>query len=102
MLNAVIAIDQISEWEKMITQVYFQVLEDEDAWPSMLEVQVKHVVDVMDSAGAPVAKGALQRLDDLQDEWAALKAELDAIKSNHIEPINDWANSNNVRYVVSP
>lgn len=100
--HAVPAIDQINQWEKLITQVYFQVLEDEDAWPSMIDVQVKHVVDVMDSAGAPIANGALQRLEDLQGEWATLKASLDAIKSNHIEPVNDWANSNNVRYVVAP
>jgi hypothetical protein len=100
--HAIATIDQITEWEKLITQVYFQVLEDEDAWPSMLEVQVKHVVDVMDGAGAPVANGALQRLADLQSEWALLKAELAAIKSNHIEPINSWAKTNNIRYVVSP
>ncbi|MDG1859633.1 MAG: hypothetical protein P8I94_11045, partial [Emcibacteraceae bacterium] len=102
MAHAVAAVDQINEWEKLITQVYFQVLEDEDAWPSMLEVQVKHVVDVMDGAGAPIANGALQRLEDLQGEWIARKAELDSIKSNHLESINNWANSNNVRYVVAP
>ncbi|MDG1996433.1 MAG: hypothetical protein P8J14_08065, partial [Emcibacteraceae bacterium] len=102
MAHAVTAVDQITEWEKLITQVYFQVLEDEDAWPSMLEVQVKHVVDVMDGAGAPVANGALQRLEDLQGEWGVLKAELAAIKSNHIEPINNWAKTNDIRYVVSP
>ncbi|MBT7582566.1 MAG: hypothetical protein HN572_06345 [Kordiimonadaceae bacterium] len=102
MASAIPAIDQIGEWEKQITQVYFQVLEDEDAWPSMLEVQVKHVVDVMDSAGAPVANGALQRLADLKVQWTDRKAELSAINSSLIEPIESWAKENNLRYVVSP
>lgn len=97
-----IAVDQISEWEKNIDQVYFQVLEDEDAWPSMLNVQVKHVVDVMDGAGAPVANGALQRLVDVTSEWAERKAELATIITQHIEPINDWAEANNIQHVVSP
>lgn len=96
------AVEQINEWEKLIDQVYFQVLEDEDAWPSMLDVQVKHVVDVMDGAGAPVARGALDRLSDLQDQWAARKAELDTIKRDHLDPINSWAEQNNVRHVVAP
>ncbi len=102
MARGAMAIDQISEWEKLIDQVYFQVLEDEDAWPSMLNVQVKHVVDVMDRAGAPVARGALDRLADVTTEWAARKAELAAITSDHIDPINSWADANNVRHVVSP
>ncbi|MCC3860400.1 WD40/YVTN/BNR-like repeat-containing protein [Pseudemcibacter aquimaris] len=96
------AIEQIDTWEKLIDQVYFQVLEDEDAWPSMLDVQVKHVVDVMDGAGAPVARGALDRLSDLQGQWMARKAELDAIKRDHLDPINAWAEQNGVRHVVSP
>lgn len=96
------AINRIGEWEKLITQVYFQVLEDEDAWPSMLEVQVKHVVDVMDGAGAPVANGALQRLEDVKAEWAERKAELSNITSNNIAPINEWATRNNISHVVLP
>jgi photosystem II stability/assembly factor-like uncharacterized protein len=101
-MQGTIAIDQISEWEKKIDQVYFQVLEDEDAWPSMLNVQVKHVVDVMDGAGAPVARGALDRLADVTTEWQQLKAELASINAQHIEPINSWAEANNVRHVISP
>jgi len=102
MASAIPAIDQIGEWEKQITQIYFQVLEDEDAWPSMIDVQVKHVVDVMDSAGVPVANGALQRLEDLKVEWSDLKAALSAINSGLIEPIDSWAAANNLRYIVSP
>ncbi len=96
------ALAHIRTWEEKINQVYFQVLEDEDAWPSMLDVQVKHVVDVMDGAGAPVAAGALERLDDLKVMWADLKGELDTIKSNDINVINDWAEQNNIRHVVAP
>ena len=101
-IQAVSTIDKINQWEKEITQVYFQVLEDEDAWPSKLEVQVKHVVDVMDGAGAPVANGALQRLNDVSAEWAERKAELARITSSGIEPINAWAKRNNIKHVVSP
>ncbi len=101
-VQATVAIDQINEWEKEITQVYFQVLEDEDAWPSKLETQVKHVIDVMDGAGAPVAEGALQRLEDLKIQWRDRKAELTDITNNNIVPINNWANSNNVKHVISP
>ena len=97
-----IAVEMIGEWEKKITQIYFQVVEDEDAWPSMLDVQVKHVVDVMDGAGAPVASGALQRLEDLKVEWRTRKAELTTITKDHIAPINSWAEDNNIRHVVSP
>ncbi len=95
------AIDKIGDWEKKVTQVYFQVLEDEDAWPSMIDVQVKHVVDVMDGAGAPVAAGALQRLEDLKIQWTSLKSELEAIKSSNIATINNWADQNDVKHVTS-
>ncbi|MCP5381206.1 MAG: glycosyl hydrolase [Kordiimonadaceae bacterium] len=99
---ATIAINRIDEWEKQIDQIYFQVLEDEDAWPSMLDVQVKHVVDVMDGAGAPVAKGALQRLEDVKAMWTERKTELKSITDENIVPINGWAKNNNVSYVISP
>ena len=102
MAHAIPAIDQINEWEKLIDQVYFQVLEDEDAWPSMLDVQVKHVVGVMDSAGAPVAKGALDRLADLQMQWSERKTELNAVTDNHIKAIDAWAKTNNINHVIIP
>jgi photosystem II stability/assembly factor-like uncharacterized protein len=101
-LSGNVAISNIGVWENKVTQTKFQVVEDEDAWPSMLEVQVKHVIDVMDGAGAPVASGALQRLEDLKAEWAILKGELNTIKSNDIAEINTWAKQKDIKHVISP
>jgi hypothetical protein len=63
---------------------------------------VRHLLDVIDDAGPPLAAGALERLGDLQGEWAQLHAELRAINSSDVAAVNSWARSNDVPHVSTP
>ncbi|MBT8047287.1 MAG: glycosyl hydrolase [Xanthomonadales bacterium] len=97
--SAQAALDAIDAWDHRIIQPLHETLEDEDAWETMLAGQIRFVLDVIDQTGAPVAEGTLLRLSDLKSEWAALQARRDAIRSDHIEPINSWAKRNDVPHV---
>ncbi len=66
------AVERLTTWERQVLQVDFETYEDEDSLPPRLVKQVRHLLDVIDDAGPPVAAGALERLADLQAEWAAL------------------------------
>jgi hypothetical protein len=70
--------------------------------PPMLDVHIRHVLDVIDEASAPVAGGSLQRLGDLQEAWAERKAVLTEIASTDIAAVNTWAKENSVLYVAPP
>ncbi len=59
-------------------------------------------MDVIDYTGAPVTGGALLRLDDLKAEWARRQAEMQLIKREHIDVINQWAQKQGVPHVTSP
>jgi chromosome segregation ATPase len=93
------ALETIGQWDHQIIQPLHETLEDEDAWETMLAGQVRFVLDVIDSTGAPVTEGALARLADLKSEWSALESQLESIRSDHINPINEWARSNSVPHV---
>ena len=96
------AIDRIGAWEAQITQLKHETYEDEDAWESMLASQVRFLMDRIDRTGAPVTSGALDRLADLQAEWAIRRAELEDIVDNDIEPLNEWAREHRVRHIPVP
>ncbi len=96
------AIKLISEWDGKIIQVLHQTYEDEDAWETMLAGQLRYLLDVIDATGAPVTEGALVRLADLKAEWSERQTELEAIKTDYIDTINEWARRKNVPYVTSP
>jgi photosystem II stability/assembly factor-like uncharacterized protein len=96
------AIKAIDDWEKLITQVNHETLEDEDSWPTMLDGQIQHVLDVLDGSGPPVAAGALDRLADLTAQWAVLQDELRRISREDIEPINQWAREKGLEYISTP
>lgn len=96
------AIDRLTEWENKVTQTQYGTYEDEDSMPPMLDVHIRHVLDVVDQAGAPVAAGSLQRLDDLKKQWADRKAELQAISESDVATVNDWAKSNDVAHATPP
>jgi photosystem II stability/assembly factor-like uncharacterized protein len=96
------AVTAITEWERQITQENHGTLEDEDSWPTMLDGQIHHVLDVMDSSGPPVSAGALERLADLKARWAILDAELQRVSREDIEPINQWARDQGLEYVSTP
>ncbi len=96
------AITAIDGWEDQITQRNHGTLEDEDGWPTMLDGQIHHVLDVMDGSGPPVSAGALERLADLKASWATLEAELQRVTREDIEPINKWARQSGIKYVSTP
>jgi len=96
-----LAIDRLTEWENKVTQTQYGTYEDEDSMPPMLDVHIRHVLDVIDRAGAPVSAGSLQRLSDLDYLWQDRKSELRAISNSDIAAVNDWANSNGVGHVAT-
>lgn len=85
------ALNNIDLWSAKVTQRHIEVYEDEDHWPSMMDVQSRHLFDVIDQAGAPIAEGALKRLADLTALWKTLKEERDLIMSRDIQTINKLA-----------
>ncbi|MGI9205529.1 MAG: WD40/YVTN/BNR-like repeat-containing protein [Woeseiaceae bacterium] len=96
------AIDRITAWENEVTQTQYGTYEDEDSMPPMLDVHVRHVLDVVDEAGAPVAAGSLLRLDDLKAQWAERKAELEEIAASDIATVNEWASTNGAPHATPP
>ena len=96
------AITAITAWEGQITQANHGTLEDEDGWPTMLDGQIHHVLDVLDNSGPPVGAGALERLGDLKADWSVLQGELERITREDIEPINQWAKDNGIKHVSVP
>ncbi|MBT8072914.1 MAG: glycosyl hydrolase [Xanthomonadales bacterium] len=96
------AIEKINAWDHEIIQLRHQTYEDEDAWETKLAGQLRYLMDVIDATGAPVTGGALLRLEDLKAEWAERRAELQAIRRDHIDAINEWATEQGVPYVTSP
>jgi photosystem II stability/assembly factor-like uncharacterized protein len=97
-----LAIERLTTWENQVTQTQYDALEDEDSMPPMLDVHIRHVLDVIDRAGAPVSAGSLQRLSDLDFQWQDRKSELRSISNTDISAINDWANENGVGHVSAP
>jgi len=96
------AIDRLTTWENTVTQTQYGTYEDEDSMPPMLDVHIRHVLDVIDGAGAPVGAGSLLRLDDLKDQWVERKAELVDITASDIATVNDWARTNGVPHATPP
>jgi hypothetical protein len=95
-------VERLIAWEKDVYQVDYETGEDEDNLPGKLISQVRHLLDVIDYAGPPVAAGALERLADLEAEWDALRAELDTITSTDITAVNQWARDNTIPYISLP
>jgi hypothetical protein len=96
------AVERLSAWEKDVYQVDYETGEDEDNLPGKLISQVRHLLDVVDDTGPPVAAGALKRLADLEAEWDALRAQLDAITSTDIAAVNRWARDNAIPHISLP
>lgn len=92
----------INAWEQEITELRHETFEDEDAWVMKLDGQLQHLLAVVRSGGAPVTGGARERLGDLEAQWAELKATLDTINRQRLEPVNRWAAQHSVPYVRPP
>jgi hypothetical protein len=97
-----LAVSRLTEWENKVTQTKYGAYEDEDSMPPMLDVHIRHVLDVIDRAGAPVSAGSLERLSDLDYLWEDRKSELRAISNSDIVAVNEWARDNGVDHVTSP
>ena len=95
-------IDGIDAWEPQINQLKHETYEDEDAWATMLDGQLGFLMDSIDRSGAPVTDGMRIRLDDLQADWGQRQAEMRQLTEKYIDPINAWAQQNNVGHVVRP
>jgi len=96
------ALEAIDAWDHRIVQPLHETLEDEDAWETMLSGQVRYLLDVIESSGAPVTAGSRTRLADLQAEWTALEARLGEIVDGHLRPIEQWARVHQAPYVAMP
>jgi len=96
------AISRLTEWENKATQTKYGAFEDEDSMPPMLDVHIRHVLDVIDRAGAPVSAGSLERLSDLDYLWQDMKSELRAISNSDIAAVNEWARVNGIVHVAAP
>jgi len=96
------AVERLSAWEKEVYQIEYETGEDEDNLPGKMISQVRHLLYVVDDAGAPVAAGALERLADLEAEWDALRAKLDAITSSDVAAVNQWARENTIPHISLP
>lgn len=94
--------DAIGQWEEKITQLKHQTYEDEDAWETMLAGQIRYLLNVIDRTGPPVTDGAMTRMQDLRAEWQARESELRSISNDLIQPINAWAQANQVSHVQLP
>ncbi|MEM6638440.1 MAG: hypothetical protein AAF610_00920, partial [Pseudomonadota bacterium] len=96
------AVSGIDVWEKKITQLKHETYEDEDAWATMFDGQVRYLMETIDRSGAPITGGMRTRLADLTQQWVELQQELRNITANYIVPINDWAYTRQEPYVVHP
>lgn len=96
------ALERLATWEREVLQVDFETYEDEDSLPGKMVKQVRHLLDVIDDSGPPVAAGALLRLADLKSRWTQLQSELKSIRESDIKAINDWARRNAVPHVALP
>ncbi|MFK7958231.1 MAG: WD40/YVTN/BNR-like repeat-containing protein [Lysobacterales bacterium] len=96
------AISGIDAWEAKITQLKFETYEDEDAWATLFDGQLRYLMDTIDYSGAPVTQGMRLRQEDLTSQWERLASELDRVTADYIEPINHWARKRSEPHVAPP
>lgn len=96
------AVEAIKSWDERIVQPLHQTYEDEDAWETMLAGQIRYLLDVIDYTGAPVTGGQMERLADLKAEWTLRQTDLQTIKQQHLQPINEWAQTQGISHVAIP
>ncbi len=93
------ALRRLTEWEAEALQVDYETYEDEDNLAPRLIKQVRHLLQVVDDAGPPVAAGALERLSDLRTHWSELQTQLEEIVASDVATVNAWARENAVPHV---
>ena len=95
------AIDQIDAWESEVTELRHQTLEDEDAWVMKIDGQLRHLLGVVESGGAPVTSGARTRFEDLTAQWSSLQTQLAEI-TDRLQAVNLWAAEHALPHVTTP
>jgi len=93
---------RIADWEAKVSQPKHEALEDEINYPNMLDAQVMHLLQSIDSAGAPVTDGAKARLADLRAEWDVLVADYQSIANGDIAAFNALLKVAGVEPIVPP
>ncbi|MEM9383747.1 MAG: glycosyl hydrolase [Pseudomonadota bacterium] len=93
------AIVRLDAWEQTVTQPLHKTFEDDINWPNMIDVQVRHLIDAIDSAGTPVTVGAKRRLSDLEQVWAGRIDALAAIHDEYLAPFNSGMRERGEPYV---
>jgi hypothetical protein len=68
----------------------------------MLDAQIMHLLQSIDSADAPVTDGAKARLADLAADWKVIVAEYDRIVKDEIAGFNALLREAGVNPVVPP
>ena len=96
------ASDALDGWIATVTQPKHETYDDDINWPNMLDVQIRHVIDAMDRADAPITEGAKERLADLSDQWMERRAALDAINEGPLAAFNDALKAAGAAYAPAP
>ena len=78
------------------------MLEDEINYPNMLDAQITHLLQSIDSADAPATDGAKARLADLRAEWDVRVADYQSIASGDIATFNALLKEAGVEPVAPP
>ncbi|MEM8920397.1 MAG: glycosyl hydrolase, partial [Pseudomonadota bacterium] len=96
------AIERLDAWIALVTQPKHETFEDDINWPNMLDVQIRHLIDAIDRADAPVTAGGKLRYTDLEAEWGDRNAELDAISATEIAAFNSALSDLGIAHIPTP
>ena len=57
------------------------------------------MLSIIDASGPPVSAGALQRMADLERQWAGHRRALEQLLATEVQAVNDWAKAENLAQV---
>lgn len=92
----------LEAWIATVTQPKHETYDDDINWPNMLDVQIRHLIDAMDRADAPVTEGAKERLADLSAQWTERRAALDEIGEGPLAAFNEALATAGAAYAPAP
>jgi hypothetical protein len=80
--------DALVAWEKKLIQPDQKTFQDVINFNNQLNAEFMHLKGYVDSADPAVTKGALERFDDLKNEWNAASEALQGLITNEITTFN--------------
>ena len=80
--------DALVAWEKKLIQPDQKTFQDVINFNNQLNAEFMHLKGYVDSADPAVTKGALERFDDLKNEWNAASEALQGLITNEIATFN--------------